>query len=78
MNPGIQRDRCASQCFETHGGGSDRGAPEDIAVVNQQGQKSGLGLGPVNERQSLLGSEPIGRQASSLERFPRGKRPPLG
>jgi hypothetical protein len=65
MDPGIQRGRRAAQGFEAHGRGSNRSAPEDLGIMDQERQQRGLRLGTVDECDSLLG-----RKAEGLESGP--------
>jgi hypothetical protein len=44
------------QRLEAHRGRRDRGAPQDPRVVHHEREEGGLGLGPVDEGESFLGT----------------------
>jgi hypothetical protein len=57
VNSWIERGGSAPQRLQAHRRSAECGPPQDLGVVNEESQQSGLGLGSIDEADPFLGSE---------------------
>ena len=67
VNSRIERHRSTPQRLQRHRRSADRRAPQDLGVVHQQRQQSGLRLRAVDEGDPLLGRETEWHEAGRRE-----------
>ncbi len=72
VDPLVEGRGRAAERFQAHRRRAERRAPQDLGVVDHEGEQRRLGLGPVDEGEPLLGREPVRDEPGLGQRLRRG------